>query len=114
MQINDKGTLSRGSHKGHSGVILSIDEAHKKLAVKLESGELLIVSQNAFKAPEEPSVSLSVLARALNDAQLPADNEVTAVVLDHLNRALPGLIDEIKLAGETDAGHPLNADPSFQ
>jgi hypothetical protein len=109
MNIGDKGTISRGTHKGQTGEILAVDTTNEKYAVKFESGELATISMKAFKAPQEPSITRSELASALNAASLPANDPITAAVLDHLEKALPGLVDSVELV----SGHGETADPNF-
>lgn len=105
MNIGDKGTISRGRNAGQTGTILGIDTANDKLAVQWQDGSISTVSKSAFKEPQAAVVKVADVIAALNEAQLPANDEITGRVLDHLGKLDAGIIDGVQLAQTESAGY---------
>jgi len=67
FNLGDEATVIRGKLRGRKGEIISYDESEDKYALKMsDNGQLTVVNAANLKAPQDSTVSVAALVKALH------------------------------------------------
>lgn len=94
FNVGDEATVIRGKLRGRKGQIIAHNEADGTYAVTLDGGTLAVVNAGNLKAPQDSTISVAALVKALHgfgqEAGTP-DRDAAVRLAAMLDEAAPGV-----------------------
>lgn len=94
FNVGDEATVIRGKFRGRKGEIIAHTESDNTYAVRLDGGTLSVLNAGNLKAPQDSTVSVSALVKALHgfgQEAGPADRDAAIRLAAMLDEAVPGV-----------------------